>query len=125
MDDLKVLDEQLSYLVAHAELSGVSCGLKHSEEDPAENHKAVDFLVQKLGNPQTDEMYQELRIPICGECSEALHDENWILAYCVNCHKSQWICRSLAKKEYRPGNIIFWLDVCPFCAEIADVYQGE
>jgi hypothetical protein len=125
MDDLKILDEQLSNLVAQAELVNETCGLKHSEEDPAENHGAVDFLTQRLGDPQITEIHEELRIPVCKECIEALYDEDWILAYCVNCHKSQWIYRPLAKKEYQPGNLIFWLDVCPFCAEIADKYQGE
>jgi len=120
MMDLDLLDEQLNMMLARADLEGDTCGLKHSKEDPSENHPATNFLCQKLGNNKTNVAQQELRIPICSECSEALNSEDWILIFCVYCHKSQWISRKYAKKTYPPGNLIYWIDVCPFCSEIAD-----
>lgn len=123
--DLNVLDENLNTMIARIELDNEHCGLKHSKEDPAENHQAIDFLVQNLGNPQTGEVYQQIRVPICDECMAALDHPDWILMYCVNCHKSQWVYRPKAKYNYPEGNQIYWLDVCPFCAEVANEYKGE
>lgn len=120
MMDLDLLDEQLNMAISRAELEGETCGLKHSKKDPSENHPATNFLCQRLGNKKTKEPQQELRIPICEECSAALYDVDWILVYCTYCHKSQWINRNLAKKGYPPGNQVYFLDVCPFCSEIAD-----
>jgi hypothetical protein len=125
MDTFDVLTEDLGYLLARVELEGETCGLKHSKYDPAENHEAVDYLVQNLGDQKTGEVTQQIRIPVCQECIEALSDPNWILVYCTYCHKSQWICRRLAKNEYPDGNLIYWADVCPFCAEIADEYKED
>jgi hypothetical protein len=124
--NIELLDDSLNEMVSRIELEGECCGLKHSNKDPAENHQAIDYLCQRLGNQKnSDDIHQELRVPICSECIEALTDTNWILIYCTYCHKSQWICRRLAKKEYPKGNLIYWLDVCPFCAEIADTYTGD
>ena len=126
MNDLDLLDSALDDLVARLELEGTTCGLKHSKMDPSENHPAVNYLCQGIGDPDTNIAEQILRIPICEECVEALYDEDWILVYCINCNKSQWICRHLAKKEYPEGkNIIYWLDVCPYCAEVVNEYKEE
>jgi hypothetical protein len=124
-EELFLLDLGLNNMMAKIELENTTCGLKHSSEDPAENHKAVDYICQRLGNKDIDSEDQEIRIPVCNECIEALHDENWILVFCVYCFKSQWICRRLAKKKYPKGNLIYWLDVCPFCSEVSDKYNGE
>lgn len=123
--DLQALDENLNMMMAQIELDNSTCGLKHSVEDPAEDHPAVDYLVQNLGDPRTGEVYHQLRIPICEECMVALEHPDWILMYCVNCHKSQWVYRKKAKYKYPEGNRIYWLDVCPFCAEVANEYKGE
>jgi len=120
MDYFTLLGEELGYMVARAELENETCGLKHSYKDPAENHQAIDLLVQKIGNTKTEEATQEIRIPVCAECADALYDDNWVLVYCIYCHKSQWISRRLAKNEYPAGNLIYWTDVCPHCAEVAD-----
>jgi len=125
MEDFSLLDETLNDALARAELEGQTCGLKHSAADPAENHPAVDYLCQNLGNPKTDEVSSQIRIPVCQECVDALYDEEWILAYCIYCHKSQWINRRLAKNEHPPGNGVYWCDVCPFCAEIATEYKED
>jgi hypothetical protein len=124
--NIEDLDRSIEMMVARLELDGVCCGLKHSKEDPAENHPAVDYLCQRLGDQKTGEATQELRIPICAECSNALYDEKWILAYCTFCHASQWIYRPKAKTTHPEGNGVYWLDVCPHCAEIANEYkEGE
>jgi hypothetical protein len=123
--DLNVLDDDLNIMIAQFELNDEFCGLKHSSEDPAEEHPAVDYLKQNLGNPKTGEAYQQIRIPICEECIVALTDPNWILMYCINCNKSQWVYRPKAKYDYPEGNRVYWMDVCPFCAEIANEYKGE
>ena len=124
--EFRELDQQLGEMIARLELEGETCGLKHSEADPAENHPAVDFLCQGLGDQETGEVKQELRIPVCKECAEALYDTDWILCYCTYCHKSQWIYRPYSKIEHPEGNGIYWLDVCPFCAEIMNEWkEGE
>jgi hypothetical protein len=123
--DFTLLDEQLGLLVAKFELEGETCHLKHSKVDPAENHPAVDYLCQKFGDKETGEARQEIRIPVCAECAEALYDENWILMYCTYCHASQWIYRPYAKIEHPPGNGIYWLDICPHCATVEDEYNKE
>jgi hypothetical protein len=125
MSILNTVTEDLEYLLARVELEGETCGLKHSKHDPAEDHEAVDYLVQNLGDQKTGMVTQQIRIPVCQECVDALSDNNWILVYCIHCHKSQWISRRLAKKEYPEGNLIYWTDVCPFCAEIADEYKED
>jgi len=121
--DFTELDFNFEMMMARVELAGEDCHLKHSHLDPVENHPAVDYLCQKLGDTKTDIEIQELRIPICQECVEALYDEDWILAYCTYCHASQWIFRPRSKVEHPPGNGIYWMDVCPHCAEIANEYK--
>lgn len=124
--NLEELDANLDTMVAHLELEGETCCLKHSKEDPSENHKAVDYLCQHLGDQKSELAVQGLRIPICEECVKALYDTDWILVYCTYCNKSQWIYRPLAKyKTYPSGNIIYWLDVCPYCAEVVNEYKEE
>jgi hypothetical protein len=119
------LDEQLERMFAKLELEGEFCHLKHSKSDPAENHPAIDYLCQGLGDQDENEVQQVLRIPICEECAEALYDPDWILAYCTYCHASQWIYRLKSKIAHPKGNGIYWMDVCPHCAEIANEYKGE
>jgi hypothetical protein len=120
MDDFTLLDSSLSDMVAQVELEGQTCGLKHSKHDPAENHPAVDYLCQNLGDTKSKEATSQIRIPICEECAEALYDPDWILAYCIYCNRSQWIYRPMAKTKHPEGNGIYWCDVCPFCAEVTD-----
>jgi hypothetical protein len=123
--DFTELDFNFEMMMASVELAGENCHLKHSHLDPAENHPAVDYLCQKLGDTETGIATQELRIPICQECAEALYDEKWILCYCTYCHESQWIFRPKSKVKHPGGNGIYWMDVCPHCAEIANEYKGE
>ena len=115
-------DDNTDLLMDKISLIGETCGLKHSKEDPSEDHPAVEYLCQHLGNPGTGEAQEQLRIPVCKDCLEALYDPNWILMYCVYCHRSQWLYRPYAKLNYPDGNVIYWMDVCPFCTEVNDTY---
>ena len=125
-EDYEGLEKKMADMLSTMEMENETCGLKHCKDDPAENHAAVDFLCQKIGNPESGAGYYELRIPICEECAEALYDRDWILVFCVNCLRSQWIFRPRAKKQYPSGNLIYWLDVCPYCAKSADeLYYGK
>ena len=92
------------------------CGLKHHKDDPKENHESVDYIVQPMGYDLGGDMgiaYDELKVPICEECLEAMHDQLWVLLYCFNCNESQWIHRPEAKREYTEK--ITWFAVCPHC----------
>ena len=123
--DFTTLDENLALMIANIELEGETCGLKHSKNDPAENHYAVDYLCQIIGTKNDGSDTQELRIPICKECVSALNDKDWILCYCTYCHESQWIYRPKSKIGHPDGNGVYWLDVCPHCAEIVNEYKGK
>jgi len=125
MDDFTLLDRSLNDAMARIELEGLNCGLKHSVDDPVENHKAVDYLCQNMGNLKTKVPTSQIKIPVCAECVEALYDPNWILAYCMYCNRSQWIYRPLAKNEYPEENGMYWMDLCPFCAEVMDEYKED
>lgn len=125
-NDIYTLDCNLETMMAGIELEGQTCHLKHAPAQKIEdNPKAIDFLCQKFGNKKENIAYQELRIPICAECAAALYDPDWILAYCVNCHKSQWIYRPYAKMGHPPGNGIYWADSCPFCCQIANEWDDD
>ena len=123
--DFMDLDYNIELMMAKLELEGKTCCLKHSRYDPAENHPAVEYLCQKLVDQKTGVETQELRIPICKECVDALNNPDWILAYCTYCQESQWIYRPKAKMSHPEGNGIYWLDVCPHCAEVVNEYKGE
>ena len=118
MLDMDVLDERFSRLLAAAELEGTTCGLKHSKEDPAENHPAVDYLCQYLGDMETGIADTLIQIPICAECVDALCGKEWILFYCLKCNSSQWVKRTLARKSYPANMNIMFYDECPNCFEV-------
>lgn len=111
-------DDTSNFILEKAELENETCCLKHSKDDPAEKHKAVEYLCQHLGDKNTGTVHQEIRVPVCLECAEAIDNPNWILIYCVYCFKSQWVYRPFAKYHYPAGNLVYWLDCCPFCAEV-------
>jgi hypothetical protein len=125
-NDIYTLDCNIDTMMARLDLEGETCHLKHRPEwMEGENPPAVDFLCQHFGDRKSGVTYQELRIPICQECADALYDPNWILAYCINCHKSQWIYRPYSKMAHPEGNGIYWADVCPYCSEIANEWDDK
>ncbi|MDA8164298.1 MAG: hypothetical protein M0017_04620 [Desulfobacteraceae bacterium] len=101
-----------------AALDSEYCQLSHGPFDTRENHKAVDFLVCPLGYREgegVEVQVRELTIPICSDCADGLHDEEWTLLYCLNCLASQWILRPISRLRYRHN--LIWLGSCPHCAE--------
>ena len=110
------ITEKLDMFLAAADLENECCVLKHGD---AIERPAVNYLCQNMKDKNTGEIHQ-LRIPICEECAEALYDPDWILMYCINCNKSQWLYRTKAKLQHPEGNGIYYFDVCPFCAEVED-----
>ena len=121
--DLNALDTNIELMLALCELDGEQCHLNHGplvDENPA----AVEYLCQGFGDQETDTVQQEVRIPICEECANALYNEDWILVYCTFCNNSQWIYRPQAKLEYPDGNGIYWLDLCPFCTKVKNKWEG-
>lgn len=123
LDNLE--DNVFNKIMAFAHLTDRTCGLKHSKEDSAKEHPAIDYLCQNIGNKVTGEYVEQLQIPVCEECVNALSDENWILVYCLECNNSQWIYRPKAKKNYPEGNLVYWLNECPHCIEVKDKYKKE
>lgn len=97
-----------------ASLIGEKCALRHRDE-PGD---AVNAICQYLGtsNGIQSEVTQELRIPICQECLEAILSKEWVVIYCATCHSSQWICKELARRSYDTEVII--LGSCPVCYDM-------
>ena len=110
-----VVESGFTDMFSGLELIDEPCALKHNDE---EYHKAVDYLCQRFGKHNPDGSYTvnyELRIPVCEECIDSLYDPEWILFYCVKCQSSQWLNRTLAKKEYPKDTSIVFFDACPNC----------
>jgi len=117
-------------LNAIIDLIDIHCHLKHSKEDPAENHPAVDYLGQNFGNESSTDMGHaisdtavdmSIRIPICQECTEALLSEDWVLLYCTHCNSSQWICKKYSQRMYPFWLHIKWMDECPICYKVKNI----
>jgi hypothetical protein len=56
---------------------------------------------------------RDLVIPVCFDCALALKGDEWTLLYCFECASSRWVCRRLAKNNYR--HHILWMRGCPDC----------
>lgn len=113
-DSVSSFDDTLDVFMAKVALEGEICALKHGPESMGlPEVQAVDYLCQNLGNNETGEVTEQLRIPICKECKQGLMDPDWALIYCVTCHKSQWIYKP--RSDYNFHSDVVWLNVCPFC----------
>lgn len=110
------MDQIITDYIMRANLDGQTCALKHSKEDPSEKHIAVNYLVQNIGN-QFNTITDTLSIPICQDCVEALQGNNWVLLYCVNCNRSQWVYKRFAKRYYKNSEHVLFLTACPHCYE--------
>jgi len=110
------LDESIELSMAKMELLNEKCGLNHGPISLVpENPKAVDYLCQMFGFSEERTITEEIRIPICEECMEALYDGDWVLLYCVICNSSQWIYKPESKLDFKPGVSVVWMDDCPKC----------
>jgi hypothetical protein len=99
----------------------VKCGLSHGKES-IENFNAIDYLSIPLGDLKTGEQSDTFIIPICKECIEALHGDEWILIACLSCSSNVWVLRDLAKLKYfnantgQPYHLIAVVG-CPSCTK--------
>lgn len=101
-----------------AQLEDEYCELNHGPDTDHEKRQAVDYIIQPFGysvNEIEEVAVRELVVPVCGECSEALQNNDWTLFYCIECCSSQWVNRKLARNRYRHN--ILWLRGCPECSE--------
>lgn len=105
-------------LIDNIELEGTNCVLDHKDD---KKRKAVDYLCQRFKDKHGK--IDELKIPVCGECAEALYGNEWVLCFCIYCGRSQWIYRPLAKLQYGKDVHVIWMDICPWCSEVTDLYD--
>ena len=100
-----------------AELSNEKCSLNHGPGTKDKRVEAADYIVMSFGYAEDDVQeiaVRELVIPVCFDCAQALKGDEWTLLYCFECAGSRWVCRKLAKHDYR--HHILWLRGCPDCA---------
>ena len=100
-----------------AELDHDYCSLNHGPGINNTDIPAADYLVMPCGyreSADTDVAVRDLVIPVCFDCAQALKGDEWTLLYCFDCTESRWVCRSLAKNNYR--HHILWLRGCPDCS---------
>lgn len=117
-DDLQ-LDDTVDTIMSIMSLKTEKCGLKHTpEEYNIPPPPAVDYLCQKLGYIKTGKNTEQIRVPICQECVNGLHDPEWALLYCIGCCNSQWVYKP--RSSYVFHTDVVWLDICPHCVSMED-----
>lgn len=104
------------------EMIGLAADLSDSETHCELSHgpgvaapPAIDYitqLVQRGGNEQSETMV----IPICRECEEALHGNEWTLFFCLRCGANKWLSRLLSRFSLRHN--LIWLSGCPECGGV-------
>lgn len=88
------------------------CKLWHLPDE--ELPDACNYIVQDLGKFEVP--LEQIRIPICQECAEAISNGEWILLYCLKCNQSRWALKSKIKTEYiHKDKPINWMRYCPHC----------
>ena len=118
--NMNEFDFRVQNIIDNLEISEEKCHLDHKDNS---EHKAIDYLCQNFKNKY--DQLDLLKIPICGECAQALHGNEWVLIYCIHCNRSQWIHRSEAKLQYGKDVHVVWLDICPWCSEVIDKYDDS
>jgi len=117
-DNILKFNDGLQNLIDIIELKGTNCVLDHKDDKKRE---AVDYLSQRFKDKY--DKIDTLRIPVCGECAEALCGVDWVLLFCIYCGRSQWVYRPKAKLKYGKDVHVIWMDICPWCAEVTDNYD--
>lgn len=115
---LDLIEMELDQLLAKANLENEICGLRHTSDDPAKNHPAVDYLCQRMGYKLSEGESvadAEIRIPICKDCIDALYSGEWILFYCLYCGESSWALRGRTKHDFPKDVSIVGFRSCPNC----------
>ena len=109
--------DELDKLGLKAELEDAHCGLNHGPKVDTTEIQAAAWLVLPFGDQETKVATTDLVVPICAECAESMDDDDWVLVYCLECSKSQWIYKPLAKYKY-PKNLILSTS-CKHCSKKA------
>jgi len=110
------LDKNINEFLAKVELEGRQCHLNHGPQHlDIEEHNAINYICQNLGDTQSKTVTGQIRIPICEECINGLLSGEWLLVYCITCHSSQWIYKSESRLDFKEGLNLLWLDECPAC----------
>jgi hypothetical protein len=108
--------DAIDKVILMAELSNEHCSLNHGPGTGSDKISAADYVVMPIGyaeNDVQDVAVRQLVIPVCFDCALALKGDEWTLLYCFECANSRWICRKLAKNNFR--HHILWLRGCPDC----------
>lgn len=105
---MKKIDNAVNDYVMKANLVGQTCALKHGKKSLPKDHPAIDYLSQNMVDGA-------IVIPVCQECVNALHGNDWVLLYCVNCNQSQWVCKRYAKRRYKDNEHVIFMTACPHC----------
>jgi len=110
MDDFTV--DEFDLIQSMMNIQDDFCALWHmkGEEIP----RAVDYIVQNLGYSESNTVTEQIRIPICKECLDALNSGEWVLFYCVQCNQSRWHNCSHSYKDWG-NNVIKFFNGCPSC----------
>lgn len=109
--------DPINRLAVTASLETQSCGLRHEKlliTAPAE-----DCIVLDIGRDDgiVKEICYQLTIPVCKECLDSIVDGRWLLLYCGDCDKSNWVDRWSPKYQNQYGdnyNLVVLLG-CPDC----------
>ena len=119
--------DEIDRLQLLAQLSEEFCELNHGPDTRREDFPATNYLAVPIGYKEDgirEVAVRELVVPVCLECAEALHGNEWTLLYCLECSNSHWVYRSLAKNRYR--HHILWLKGCPDCSyEFGGLYFND
>lgn len=114
-------------LLAELATEDIKCELNHGPDTDDVFYQAVSYIILPLGRKENNDTYKqedELSIPVCKECAEALNENEWTLVYCVSCLSNQWIARQYSKMNYR--HHILWLQGCPKCTnEFGGLYFSD
>jgi hypothetical protein len=112
--------DSLDKLGLMADLVNLHCVLNHGP-GIEEKIQAVDYIAIPLGDIETKKHKDDLIIPICAECAEGMEDPKWVLIYCLECEKSQWIYKPWAKKEYN-GNLILTVGCLKCVGQLRQIF---
>ncbi len=100
-----------------AELSNENCKLSHGPGIDTSKIPAINWLIIPLGDLKTQKETDKFAVPICQECQDGIEDTNWVLLYCIDCLKSQWVYKPASKIKYAKNIVL--ISGCPKCSRKA------
>lgn len=109
-DENSIMIDEFNLLQSVMNVQEDLCSLWHHKDEKLPH--AIDYIVQDLGF--NDAATQQIRIPLCQQCINALNSGEWVLFYCIGCNESRWHNKEMSKHEWE-NNTIKFFDVCPCC----------